>query len=386
MLIEIAGAGFDNKGAELMLRETVRRVRENMPEAFVAIPAASGTYEQKAELGLRLLIHYRRFGVEWGGLAALAPAGYRHRMGIVVNAELDATLDASGYRYGGLFGQRSVEYLALRARKARRNGRKLILLPQAFGPFSQASKDHLKSVVENADLIYPRDEASHRYIVDLVGERANVRMAPDFTAPLPGFLRPEHEKLRGRVCVIPNRRMLDKTEPVVRDAYVPLMRRCLMLASGATANPYVLIHETGDVALAHAIVDGLNPAIDIVTESDARAIKGLIGVASAVVSSRFHGLVNALCQGVPALGTGWSHKYEMLFRDYGFDDGVIPVPSSNKEIERRLNPLLDAESRKELGGRLRQVRETQSAAIDEMWKNVVGVLNKRASCAPQERG
>lgn len=375
MLMEITGAGFDNKGAELMLRETVRRIRGNMPEAIVAIPAASGTYEQKAELGLWHLIRYCRFGVEWGALAALAPADYRHRMGIVVNAELDVILDVSGYRYGGLFGPRSVEYLALRARKARRNGKKLILLPQAFGPFIPASKDHLKAVVENTNLIYPRDEASYRYIVDLVGERDNVRMAPDFTAPLPGFLRPEHERLRGRFCMIPNRRMLDKTVPEVRNAYVPLMRRCVTRASGANAKPYVLIHETGDVALAHEIVDGLNPEIDIVIESDACAIKGIIGVASAVVCSRFHGLVNALCQGIPALGTGWSHKYEMLFRDYGFDDGIVRIPCDDDEIDVRMTHLLDPVLREHLVTKLRKASDGLRQANESMWDEVFGVLN-----------
>jgi len=374
MIIEIYGAGFYNKGAELMLRETVRRIRQSMPEASIAVSARSGPFSARAQLGLLQIPRYRRYGFEWGKLAALMPARHRRVLGLVTDGEADVTLDASGYSYSAAWGIQNVKGLAARARRARRKDKRLVLLPQAFGPFTHPFKEPLAVAVENADLIYARDEVSYKWILDLVGESDNVRTAPDFTAPLPGFLPPEHEHLKGRFCLIPNRRMLDKTEAEVRNAYVPLMRRCLALALEHGAGPYILIHETNDTGLARQIADRLDGAVELVPGADARALKGIIGTASSVLSSRFHGLVNALCQGVPALGTAWSHKYDMLFRDYGIEEGVLPVPCPDGELETRLGVLLDPASRKTLAARLRTAAARQRQAIENMWSEVFSVI------------
>lgn len=84
--------------------------------------------------------------------------------------------------------------------------------------------------------------------------------------------------------------------------------------------------------------------------------------------------LNALCQGVPALGTGWSHKYEMLFRDYGFEDGIIPVPCEVEQLAHHLYLVLDPDSRHALAERLRVAAARQNETIEEMWRDVFDVL------------
>lgn len=362
----------------MMLREAVRRLRDNMPRASLAVSSASGPYTRRAELGLYEIprSRYEAYRIEWGCVLFLMPASLRRDLGLVMNREVDAILDASGYRYSDVLNPRHVRSLAKRARRSRREARKFVLLPQAFGPFSHESKEHLATIVDSVDLVYPRDELSYKYIVDHVGERANVRIAPDFTATLPGFLRPQHDGLRGRLCVIPNKRMLDQTEETVRVAYIPLMRECLRRALESDMEPFVLIHEMHDEALAHEMVDGLPETVDVIKESDARAVKGIVGATSAVISSRFHGLVNALSQGVPALGTGWSHKYEMLFKDYGFAEGVVPVPAEDDVLERKLSMLMEESSRARLASQLRDAAERQKRAVEGMWEEVFAVLRQ----------
>ncbi|MFW6115787.1 MAG: hypothetical protein ACOC7Y_01865, partial [Chloroflexota bacterium] len=90
MLIQIDGVGFVNKGAEMMLRETVRRVRSNMPEASLAVSSRSGPYISRAELGLYQMPSYRRYRIDWGRALHVLPAGYREKLGLVTNQETDA--------------------------------------------------------------------------------------------------------------------------------------------------------------------------------------------------------------------------------------------------------------------------------------------------------
>ena len=80
-------------------------------------------------------------------------------------------------------------------------------------------------------------------------------------------------------------------------------------------NPFVLVHESGDKNLADRLAS-VNPNIPVIHESNPLYIKGIIGHSKFLIGSRFHSLVSGLSQGVPSLGTGWSHKYIELFDQF----------------------------------------------------------------------
>lgn len=86
----------------------------------------------------------------------------------------------------------------------------------------------------------------------------------------------------------------------------------------------LLNHEGAeDKHLCEQIAEVIGESVEIADGLGAVEIKALLGRCQAVVSSRFHGCVSALSQGVPCLATSWSHKYEMLFEEYGLADNIL---------------------------------------------------------------
>src|SRR5690606_29918631 len=109
--------------------------------------------------------------------------------------------------------------------------------------------------------------------------------------------------------------------------------------------------------------------IPIIWESHPVEIKGIIGNVYAVITSRFHGLVSALSQGTPCLATSWSHKYEMLLKDYKYEDGLLPINDLSAS-EDKIAKLLDRESNVSIRKNLEEQSKVQKALSKEMWQIV----------------
>jgi colanic acid/amylovoran biosynthesis protein len=169
--------------------------------------------------------------------------------------------------------------------------------------------------------------------------------------------------------------MIDKTEKDQSDAYVPFMSDCVQYLLHNGAKPFILIHEgPDDLVLAKKIQSRVGSPIPIVQEGNALKIKGILGACDGTIGSRFHGLVSALSQGVPSLATGWSHKYEMLFRDYGFSDGLVDIRSKQQDIRAKIDLLLDKNSSDQIHLKLLQKSEELKMRSREMWSEVFKVI------------
>ena len=89
MIIEIRKAGFQNKGAELMLLAIVARLRVAYPHAELCMvpsaPDGSQPFTKLTALGLFPKASLVRAGIEWGNAAGLIPARLRRRYGLILD-------------------------------------------------------------------------------------------------------------------------------------------------------------------------------------------------------------------------------------------------------------------------------------------------------------
>ena len=76
--------------------------------------------------------------------------------------------------------------------------------------------------------MFCRDEVSYRHLVELCGEEVKIHQAPDFTnlvEPIPTFDRSE---FYGKIIIIPNQRMVDKTDKLVANNYFKYLFNCAL--------------------------------------------------------------------------------------------------------------------------------------------------------------
>ncbi len=381
MLIEIKGVQFVNKGAALMLEAIRDRLRRELPHAEIAlIPGANAPFASIAKIGA-----WHRFSapgapLDLDALSYRLPQrarGLMRRYGIVTEADVDAVLDASGFAYGAVWGDASLAATARELTRLARRGKPYVFLPQAFGPFNDSpATQEFGRTLGAAALVCAREHRSRDHVASIapaLGERLAV--VPDITIGLAGSsdAAARHGVDRGTALIVPNVHMQDERNPDAawRQGYVPLLTALgrHLVDRGFTVR--VVNHEGGaDAALCAALADAMGRS-PVLSEADPLALKGVLGGAGLVVSSRYHGCVNALSQAVSCLGTAWSHKYAALFDDFGAG-GQLLTSCDVAAALRSLDELLD--SRDAVTARLSAARPALVARVDAMWTRVFDVL------------
>lgn len=381
MIIEIRQAGFVNKGAELMLHAVVQKLRERYPDVKLTMAPVYGgapdTFEKMADLKLYPKAWFWRKGFDFGRFAAFIPKRLRTLYGLVLTKEIDVVIDAAGFAYSDQWGVHSSKELSVSSALWRKNGTKLVMLPQALGPYKKDSIDkYVRKWAENADLIFPREHDSYRYLTEVVGVQEKIMLYPDFTNLVKGTLPDNYDATDKRIAIVPNYRMIDKTGKEESEAYLPFLIRSAKYLVDQNAKPFLLVHEgANDQMLADKVSDAVG-GIPIVKETDPLHIKGILGTCDATIGSRFHGLVSSLSQSVPSLATGWSHKYQRLFEDYGFSEGLVSVNESDAALHKKIDLIIDPHTSEHLRKRLADKSNDLKCLSEEMWKRVFAVIDR----------
>ena len=381
-MIEARPGSFINKGGELMMRAIERELG---PDAGLAVEPWVAPYVDRARLGLHQKLWVRRLGPAAGLPAALLPRRARRRFGIVGEPDIVAVLDASGFRYtdDDRHGARSARELATNARRWHRRGSRVVLLPQALGPFrTTAVRDPFRRALDAVDLVYARDAESLAHLEELLPGDQRVRHAPDFTITLAGRAPDDLPGLVGTGpfgAIVPNDRMLELTSPEVAARYVDFLATSAREMTALGLRPVLLLHET---TRDRAFVDRLAPALGrdprIVSTHDPLALKGTLGAASIVIGSRYHALISAMSQGVPVVATSWSHKYATLLEAFGCPEQLLDTRATADEIRARIAVATDGPVREAMVHTLRARTVEQGAAVATMWREVRACLGLAA--------
>lgn len=377
--IEIKGVNFINKGAELMLLSIIDEFRERGFDADFAmnikdIRLATEGYEYMKLLPWRYSNKYPFIGPSIHRLFKFIPNQKLLNHSILFREDIDLILDASGFVYSDQWGAGAAEVMARKIKEDKEKGKTTVLLPQAFGPFTSSRiKDAMRSVLSQADLIFARDKISYSYLDELKVKSANLHQCPDFTNKMKSKRPSNIEEVKGSVCIIPNYRMIDKTNNDSK-SYLNFFYTACSCLDGKDIDYYFLIHEMQDDSeIVNSIAGRLHHDVKIIHEKDPRKIKGYIKESRFVIGSRYHGIISAINQNVPVIASGWSHKYQMLLQEYSLEKWYCGDIESD-DIESLINELIDECTFQEYVSKLNVQNDKNLQAVNKMWDKVFSLI------------
>lgn len=381
----LSGVETNNKGAELMLYAILQEIERRDPDAIVYMTYLSqGVGYVKTNVDLRIkplgrLINFLRNAKisNHSLLGILGRLGFgRFFIDVYSVGKIDYFLDASGFCVSDKWNTADYEvknWTRLLS-TSKKDGAKIIFLPQGFGPIEQENnKKLLKAFNDYGNLIIAREKTSYDYIKNTgIADMNKVKMFTDFTSLVHCDVPSGYDHLRNAVCIIPNERMIDMGA-ISYDRYIELLKQIANVAKDKGSKVYLLNHEgEGDERLALACKESMGDDIEVVTKLNGLDVKGLISTAKLVVTSRFHGVASSLNSCVPCLATSWSHKYSELFKDYGLDNCVLPL-DDNEQALLKVSEFLDEKKNDEIRKILVEKLPKIQQETRNMWKEVWSV-------------
>jgi polysaccharide pyruvyl transferase WcaK-like protein len=379
MIIELRGVDFVNKGAELMMLAIIAKVKEEFPESIFVMEKNRRTPRFKyLQYGIYLKTNFTQFRIQFKYLFALVPSFIRKLWHYIDEKEVDVVLDASGFAYSDIWGVKRASRLGDHIEKWKKEGKKVILLPQAFGPFSGNDIiEVMRTVIKHSDYVFARDLISLNYLTQLNGDTDRINLAPDFTNLIQGTVPSYFDSSTCEIAIIVNSKMIETTSGKDGEAYIDLLTRIINKINDFGHKPYFLIHEGKmDIKVAERINETLPNRLPVIEEEDPLHVKGIISKSKAVVTSRFHGLVSCLSQGIPCLATGWSHKYEMLLKDYNYAEALLDVYCNDELLSQKVKFILSENSRSPIVENLKTMGLQQKQLSTQMWAKVFNKMKE----------
>jgi colanic acid/amylovoran biosynthesis protein len=378
MIIQIDGTNTLNKGAELMLVAIIEQIEKKYPTAKVLYNA---NYTSKDKKAFDTDLHIeKRF---WLGASSRYAVAILSRLKLPYTffttkhpqKNVDVVLDASGFQFSDQwdYSNERLNVLEKYLSKLKENGSKVILLPQALGPFeTESGKKSVEIINKHADIIIAREEISYDFVIKAGANKSKVWKHPDFTLLVKGTFPQNYSHLKGYVCIIPNKKMVTHSS-AGNTEYLNFLKKVIIEFKALGKKVFLLNHQgEGDLFICKEINNLFNNTLEIVTNLNAKEVKGIIGTSFITVSSRFHGVASSLSQGVPCLATSWNHKYKMLFKDYGQEQQIINVEEDWEGVKNKIHKTFNEHQTIKL--QLQAKKDILSAEIQTMWNKVWNIL------------
>lgn len=374
MNILITGAQFGNKGAQSMLFTVVNEVRDRYPNAkFYYLPL-----DYFKEDCFRNLENYRfhfviddkagqdfptKFGTPQvifrnANIRKILRNAQKHGKVLTLSKlwdKLDMLIDVSGYSLTSKFGISSINRVLRHLQTAKAHGMKTILMPQSYGPFdfSEDVCKRIGSSLKEVDLLFAREEDGIDQLERYCGVKDKAILSSDIVLQAREIdwknvftqepeLRYPHLMTTSNVGIVPNSETVrNGKHDVVMSAY-----RMILTELRVAGKEVYIFRHSNDLPLCREIYEMVKDDDHchlIEDEIDCLSYEPFVRQFDFIVASRFHSVVHAYREHVPALVLGWAIKYQALTALLGQEAYVFDITADKVNsplLVERLNRLI----------------------------------------------
>jgi polysaccharide pyruvyl transferase WcaK-like protein len=391
----IDGGGFGNKGAEAMLLVVVTALRSRNPATRIYVRIRPHQFADARRHGLIPVSNVTPRNPVVRLLKKFRTA--------LLYFSCQVRIDIGGYQFGDSWGVGTAQGAARLCAHFRRAGKRTVFMPQAWGPFTLPGlTTAIRSILDACDCAYVRDRTSLAAVEAVVGrDHPHVRQALDiawhFKIPSLEIGRRlitstglQDPGARKTVCLTPNLRVYERAEGTGQNnAYIQTLVRLIehICARGdrqVVLMGHALVDETqkpadptDDRTLCRLIMQALpagRPVAHLDRYLSAEEIKSTIGNCHQLVSSRYHALIAAFSQAIPAAAIGWSHKYDELMQDVALPANILRTDTGWEDLARQADAFMDARDAQaaHLQNVLPAIREDSARPIQHLLDVVFG--------------
>lgn len=343
--ILITGAQFSNKGAQSLLFNTINEVKEKYNNINIIYLPIDWSYNKTCFENIDEFAFDFAFDDQYiydaptakGFLSIIKRKIVRSRRGrayqkrgVYLLSELwqdiDILVDVSGYQISSKFLVSSIRRNLRYFDAAKKRNIPVILLPQSFGPFKFSKDDsavlpQIINTLNGVDLIFAREEDGKKEIeeilsndnielsADLVLQASNINIRNIYTRPKSYSFRKLVTK--NNVGIIPN----VQTTRIGNEIEILSLYKAIISYLLSIGKEIYIFKHSDDLELCRKIYDMFegNPhCILIEDDMDCFEYSMFVKQFDFIVASRYHAIVHAYKESIPALVLGWAVKYDDL--------------------------------------------------------------------------
>jgi colanic acid/amylovoran biosynthesis protein len=374
--IILFGFPLYNKGVQALTFTTIDQMKRKFPDKEVYLFSTKDFFEPNGEKN-----SFNFNILPWDldtkiGLLGFPGSLYRKIFKSKIDKEIETqitnilensfcALDISGYSFSSQWGfPMSVHYI-LNIMISRRFSIPFYIMPQSFGPFEYNFLQKIilfplmKFYLSYPKKVFVRERDGLKWIrkfrkKDLEFSYDMVLLNKEYDLKNIYKRKIEFKDMkiyRNSVGIIPNIRVLERADKnILYPIYFSIINK--ILAEGKKV--YLLAHSDTERNVIEELYEHFkeNENVNLLTDDlNVFEIVNVIKQFDFIITSRYHSIVHAYKNGVPALSIGWSAKYPELMKDFGQLDYYFDVrdPLIESEILNKLARLtinLKEESKK----------------------------------------
>ena len=391
----ITGAGFNNKGAESMFYAVAAEIKSKDENAQITFISLS-EFDKKKEKLLNNIKLLKEDSKQRKHLAS----PYYHIADKITNIfkknenleiwyqefkKADIIIDISGFALTSKWGKKANQRIINNIKLAKIFNKKIVLMPQSFGPFDYKKEDKItkKDITKwlnKADLIFCREKDGYNQLKDLGIKNIilSYYLVLQNKNSYENIILDNKEKnininiKENSILILPSTRILERTD---EKAYFNLYKREIQSLLDKNFNIYLSYYAKSDLQVCKKLKDMFNDNIKVTLISDdlnCIQFQKILPKFKFLITSRYHSIVHSYKQFIPCIVIGWAIKYKELMHNLNQDKYLFDCKNeiSNEEFENKVNELIkNLENEREIiKNKMNDILET--SCFDTLWKYI----------------